>query len=128
MSTTPFTAAEGRKFGLTVGAAFLVLAAVAQWRGHATSPVVLAVLGGALLVGGLLLPAHLGPVYRAWMGMAKAISKVTTPIFMGVVYFLVLTPTGLIMRAFGKDPLKSNQGSSGWVKKGSTQSDLTRQF
>ena len=36
----------------------------------------------------LVVPTHLGPVQRAWMGLAHAISKVTTPIFMGVVFFV----------------------------------------
>ena len=40
------------------------------------------------------------------MGLAHAISKVTTPIFMGVVYFVVITPIGFIRRrAFGSNPL-----------------------
>ena len=47
----------------------------------------------------------LGPVERAWMGLAHAISKVTTPIVMGVMYLLVLTPVGLLRRRFGGNPL-----------------------
>ena len=52
----------------------------------------LGALGGALALAGLVVPRDLGPVERAWMGLAHPISKVTTPIFMGVMYFLVLTP------------------------------------
>src|SRR3954454_6045583 len=83
------TAAEGRKFGLTVGLAFLALGSIAYWRGkHRTSTVFL-VLGGLLVLAALVVPTALGPVERAWMALAHAISKVTTPIFMGVVFFLV---------------------------------------
>ena len=89
------TPAEGRKFGLMVGAAFLLLAALLWRRTHFTAAGVTGALGGALVLGGLAVPAHLGPVYRAWMALATAISKVTTPIFMGVIFFLVLTPAGL---------------------------------
>jgi hypothetical protein len=39
------------------------------------------------------------------MGLAGVLSKVTTPIFMGVVYFLVITPIGLLLRAMGRSPL-----------------------
>ena len=102
---TPFTARDGRKFGLQVGAAFLALAAFAWWRGHQKSGPVFAVVGGLLLLGGLVLPAGLGPVYRAWMRLAHAISKVTTPIVLGIIYFLVLTPVAWIMRAVGHRPL-----------------------
>src|SRR5438093_8943046 len=61
------TVAEGRRFGLTVGAAFLALAGLAWWRGRAHAGITFAVIGGLLILGGLLLPAHLGPVFRAWM-------------------------------------------------------------
>jgi hypothetical protein len=99
------TAREGRKFGLTVGIAFLVLGGVSRWRGHEVAPVVLWILGGGLTLSGALAPTLLGPVYRAWMGLAHLLSRVTTPLFMGVVYFLVITPMGALMRIFGKNPL-----------------------
>lgn len=61
--------------------------------------------GGLLLLAGLAIPGSLGPLYRAWMGLALLLSKVTTPIFMGVIYFLVITPMGLFMRMIGRSPL-----------------------
>jgi hypothetical protein len=96
--------AEGRKFAFTVGAAFLVLGAIVWWRGYLTVASVFGALGGTLGVLGLVVPGKLGPVNRAWMGLAHLISKVTTPIFMGIVYFLVITPISLLMRLFGKTP------------------------
>ena len=101
-----FTRAEGRQFGFTVGAAFLVLALISSWRGHDTARVVLGVLGASLLLAGLVAPTRLGPVNRAWMALAHAISKVTTPIFMGLVYFVVIMPAGVVMRLFGRNPLR----------------------
>ena len=68
-------------------------------------PGVLAALGLALVAGGLIVPTSLGPVERAWMRLAHAISKVTTPIVMGVMYLLVLTPVGIVRRAVGGNPL-----------------------
>ena len=89
------TAAEGRKFGLTVGIAFGVLGGILLWRGKETLSTVLLALGGVLVLAGLVVPTLLGPVERAWMGLAHLISKVTTPIFMGIVYFVVMTPIGI---------------------------------
>ena len=63
------SAKEGRKFGLTVGAAFLVLGALLWWRGRALAPW-LGSLGAVLALAGLVVPARLGPVQRAWMGLA----------------------------------------------------------
>ena len=124
------TPAEGRKFGLTVGIAFAVLGGIVLWRGKETPAYVLLGLGGVLVLAGLVIPAQLGPVQRAWMGLAHAISKVTTPIFMGVVYFVVLTPVGLLMRAMGKNPLAPPAKGSIWHARepGARRSDLTRQF
>ena len=123
--------AEGRKFGVTVGIAFLVLAGLLRfWRHNETAGAITGVLGVLLIVGGLAVPAHLGPLQRAWMGLAHAISKVTTPIFMGIVFFLVLTPIGLVRRLFGRRSLvHREQDASFWAKPVSGgRSDMKRQF
>ena len=99
------TAAEGRKFALTGGAAFLVLGALLWWREVRTAATVVAATGATLGLAGLVIPGLLTPVFRAWMGLAHLISRVTTPIFLGIVYFGVLTPIGLLMRLFGRNPL-----------------------
>jgi hypothetical protein len=95
------SAAEGRKFGLTVGAAFLALGTVALWRGRRRTAVALQALGAALVLAGIVAPTALGPVQRAWMALAHRISKVTTPLFLGAVYFLVITPAGVVRRRTG---------------------------
>jgi hypothetical protein len=63
--------------------------------------VIFLVLGGL----GLVAPNSLRLVYRFWMRFALLISKVTTPIILGVVFFLVIMPIGLIIRVFGRDLL-----------------------
>lgn len=107
------TRQEGRRFGVTVGGAFLVLASVAWWRERDVVAGVLAVIGGAFVVGGLLIPTHLGPVERAWMKLAHAISRVTTPVLMAVMYFGILTPTGFLRRTLGQNPIahRPSEGS-----------------
>jgi hypothetical protein len=126
------SAQAGRRFGVQVGAAFLVLASIASWRGHPQTAVVLGALGSALVVGGLLAPDRMDPIYRAWMRLAAAISKVTTPVVMGALYFLVVTPMGLLLRVFGHRPLAPARGAnSAWVSRDATQdgrSDLKHQF
>jgi hypothetical protein len=123
---------EGRAFGLTVGVAFLVLGALSLWRGHRIPPAVLGALGALLAAAGLIVPTRLGPVKDAWMAMARAISKVTTPVFMGLVYFGVITPTGLLMRALGRQPLRHTEADGGfWVARqpGARRSEsMERQF
>jgi hypothetical protein len=125
------TPQEGRKFGVSVGAAFLVLAGLMWWRGRTPGLVAFGVLGTLLLLAGLAIPGRLGPIYRAWMGFAALLSKVTTPIFMGIVYFLILTPVGIVLRLMGRNPLSQRRpDESVWVDREANQrrSDLLRQF
>jgi hypothetical protein len=122
---------EGRTFSFTVGLAFLVIAALLRWRDATTMPIVFATIGATLLAAGLAAPKRLGPVQRAWMGMAHAISRVTTPMLMGLVYFLTILPIGLLMRLFGRSPLRKRENAGGfWVERApdGRQSDLERQF
>lgn len=125
------TAAQGRKFAFTVGGAFLLFAGITWWRQHPTSMTVFASLGGAFLLAGIVAPTALGPVERAWMGLAHLISKVTTPIFMGVVFFVVITPVSFLMTLLGRRPLRNDPtAQSYWHTRpeGARRSDLSRQF
>jgi hypothetical protein len=124
------TPAEGRRFGLSVGLAFLALAGLFWWRDLAIARGIAAALGGALLLAALVVPGSLGPVLRAWMGLAKAISRVTTPILLGIIYYLVITPIGLVLRLVGHRPLvRRERSGSFWVPPASGgRSDLERQF
>ncbi len=129
-SSTEFTAKDGRSFAFPVGTAFLLLAALLWWRDKQLAMQITGGLGVTLYVLGAIIPGRLGPVYRGWMKMALAISKVTTPIFMGLVYFVVLTPTGLLMKLFGRRPMVHEPEDEGFWKStsGRPTSDLSRQF
>ena len=61
-----------------------------------------------------MVPGRLEPAYHAWMGLAHAISRVTTPIIMGIIFFLILTPVGLLARLLGHRPLSRNNSDSYW--------------
>ena len=126
------SAAESRKFALTVGIAFIVLGGLAWWRGRVLVAGVAAGIGVALLIASLVVPSRLGPIYRGWMRLAALLSKITTPVFMGVVYFVVVTPSGLLRRIAGKNPLlRPRTAKSFWVARttdGQRQSGMERQF
>jgi len=126
------TPGEGRRFGLTLGAAFLALAGLNAWRGHSLAARAFAGLGSALVAAALVVPARLGPVHRFWMALAAAISRVTTPVFLGLVYFVVLTPTGLVRRLAGRNRLaRPSLSSSFWVARevaARRRTDMERQF
>jgi hypothetical protein len=127
--STRLSPQEGRKFAFTVGTAFLALAGLTWWRDHLTAAYLLSAVGAALWLAGLAVPGRLGGVYRAWMGLAHAISKVTTPVFLGVVYFIVIMPVGLVMRLVGRNPIRhAAVGDSFWKPRPERRGGLTNQF
>lgn len=122
---------QGRKFGLTLGAAFAALAVLAWWRGRHVSLEVTATLSALLIVGALVIPARLLVVERGWMRLAELMSAVTTPVFLGIVYYVVFTPIGLVMRLFGRQPMRrADVNGSLWIARApdGAHSDLRRMF
>ncbi len=103
--STRLTVAKGRRFGFTLGFGFLAVAAILLWRDHQPAAAVAGGLGTVMALAGLVIPTWLGPIERGWMALAHAISKVTTPIFMALVYYITIFPIGVIMRAFRRNPL-----------------------
>jgi ABC-type spermidine/putrescine transport system permease subunit II len=122
--------AQGRRFGFTLAPAFLALAALLFWRDRDTIAIIAASLGVLLGLAAILIPGRLGPVERAWMSFALALSRVTSPIILGIVWYLVLTPMGVLRRAIGGNPLSHREVAGGfWVRRtDSRRSDLRRQF
>ena len=72
------------------------------------------ILAGVLSALGFAAPMALRPVYRLWMRFGLVLSRITTPIIMGLVFFLMITPIGLIRRLFSSDPMtrKFHDGDS----------------
>jgi len=93
-----------RKFGFVVGGCFILLGWLCARKGFAAAPLLL--LAGLLLaLFGWLKPEALGPVERGWMKLGQAIGKVTTPVFLGVLYYLMVTPYAFLVRLIAGDPL-----------------------
>lgn len=106
-----------RDFGLLVGGVFLALGGWWSYRGRYSSlSVVLLGLGAVLVLSGALYPRSLVVPNRLWMGMAEAMGFVTTRLILGVVFFLFMTPIGLVRRLFGGDPLsrRAHRAESYW--------------
>jgi hypothetical protein len=101
-----------REFGLVVGGVFVLLGAWWMYRGKfTTARDVVIVLGATLLLFGVLFPKALVYPNKAWMLLAEGLSYVSTRIILALVFFLVLTPIGLIKRAMGWDPLHRRSSS-----------------
>jgi hypothetical protein len=94
--------AQLRHFGLTLGVAFAAIALYRLWREATASATLLGIIALVLLVAAAVAPRSLRLTHRLWMGLAERLGRFTTAIILGVVYFAVVTPTGMIRRALGK--------------------------
>ena len=79
---------------------------------------------------GLLNSKFLSPLNKIWFKFGLFLGKLISPLIMGFIFFLVVTPIGLLMRMFGKDllNLKFNTKKSYWIKKDGLKSKMKNQF
>ena len=102
-----------REFGLVVGSAAVLLGAWWSYRGKfASVALALILLGTALIVLGLVLPKTLVYPNKAWMKLASVLGVVVTHIILAIVFFLIVTPIGVIKRLSGWDPLRRRMAPS----------------
>ena len=96
-----------RRFGLTTGGIVAVLFGVAiPWVFGLSFPLWPWIVGGILGVWGLLAPNSLRPVYIGWMKFGLLLSRITTPLILGIVFFLVITPVAVFMKLTKRDALR----------------------
>jgi len=107
-----------------MAAGFALIGAI-RWEWHAT----LFVIAALFAVAALVAPRALGPVYRVWMAVGEVLAWINTRIILTLVFFLVVTPTGLVMRLFGRSPLERRRsGTSYWDDVSYRDRHLEKQF
>jgi Saxitoxin biosynthesis operon protein SxtJ len=103
---------ELRSFGLLVGGVF---AGIGFWpmlvRGGDYRPWAL-ILAALLIAPALIFPRSLGPVHKVWMKLGHVLGWINTRILLGVVFFAVVTPMGMIRRLFRKDSMGRQSDST----------------
>ena len=98
-----------RRFGVTTGAMVALLFGLFfPWLLEVDYPRWPWMIFLALAVWGMVAPATLRPVYRVWMRFGLLMSRVTAPLVLGIVFFGLVLPMGLVMRLFGRDPMARN--------------------
>lgn len=95
-----------REFGLMTGGLIAALFGLFfPWLLETGLPLWPWLVAGTLATWALVAPASLRPVHHYWMRLALALSRVTTPLILGVVFFLVILPVALVMKLIGRDPM-----------------------
>jgi large-conductance mechanosensitive channel len=83
------------------------------------------------LILGLMNSKLLTPLNKLWFKFGLFLGSIVSPIVMGIVFFLVITPTGFVMKIMGKDLLnikKDNDKKSYWINRSKTKSTMKQQF
>ena len=83
------------------------------------------------LILGLMNSKLLTPLNILWFKFGKLLGSIVSPIVMGIVFFIVITPTGFIMRIFGKDLLNkkyNNKSKSYWINREKSKGTMKQQF
>lgn len=93
-----------RSFGLLVGSIFVAIGAWPLLMGQPLRWWALG-LGSVLIILGSVVPASLALPYKGWMAVGHVLGWINTRIILGIVFYGLVTPLGLIRRAMGKDPL-----------------------
>ncbi len=96
---------ELRQFGLLVGGVFAVIGLwPVVFRGESSRPWAM-ILGSLLIVLGVIVPQSLKQVHHGWMKIGHVLGSINTKIILGIIYYLLITPMGLVMRLMGKDSM-----------------------
>ncbi len=130
MKKVPIKISSNRSFGFLF---FVVFFVISLWPLKSQGDLRLwaLILSLVFLVLGVLNSKLLTPFNKLWFKFGILLGSIVSPIVMGIVFFIVVTPTGIIMRFLGKDLLRINKNkpvSTYWIKRDKQQSSMKKQF
>tara|TARA_B100000945_G_C19861168_1_gene358476 strand:- start:87 stop:461 length:375 start_codon:yes stop_codon:yes gene_type:complete len=88
------------------------------------------IISSIFLVSAFLFPKPLKPLNKVWIKFGETLGRIIAPIVMSLVFFIVLTPIGIILKIFGKDVLrlKSSKKKTYWLHRNKDVGSMKRQF
>ncbi len=124
---------SNRKFGSFFTAIFTALALYALWQGLTLRAIIFFVLAALFGLAALTAPFLLAPLNRLWMALGLLLGKIVSPLVLGLIFVVLITPVALFTRMFGRDPLRMKKVtvSSYWVERfpvGPEPMSFQRQF
>ena len=120
---------SNRSFGIVFFVVFLLIAFYPLLQGNDLRIWSL-ITSLIFLTLGLLNSKILKPLNKMWFKLGLFLGKIISPLIMGIIFFIVVTPIGIIMRLFNKDllNLKYNKKKSYWIKRVGPKSKMKNQF
>ena len=120
---------SNKSFGIVFSIVFLVIAFWPMLNGNEINYWLLAI-SIVFLILGLINSKILTPLNKIWFKFGILLGNVVSPIIMGIIFFLIVTPTSIIMKLLGKDllNLKKNNNNSYWIEKNNQKSKMKNQY
>ena len=120
---------SNRSFGVVFFVVFLLIGLWPILKGNELR-IWSIVISLIFLILGILNSKIITPFNKVWFRFGIFLGNFISPIIMGIVFFLVVTPTGLIMKLFRKDliNLRKNNSSTYWIEKKDIKSSMKNQF
>jgi len=121
---------SNRSFGLVFFIIFLIVSAWPLIYGESFR-IWSAIISLAFLILGLMNSRLLNPLNKLWFKFGIVLGAIVAPIVMGIIFFLIVTPVGLIMKIIGKDLLSTKYDSrkkTYWIKRNIPVGTMKRQF
>ena len=120
---------SNRSFGIVFFVVFLLIA-LYPLIGKGEVRLWSLVISLIFLILGLLKSKILSPLNQLWFKFGIILGKIVSPLVMGIIFFLVVTPVGIFMRLLKKDllNLKFNKKNSYWIEKNGPKSKMKNQF
>ena len=120
---------SNRSFGIVFFIVFLLIA-IYPLINHGEIRVWSVLISLLFLILGIINSKILTPLNKAWFKFGIFLGKIISPIVMGIIFFLVVTPIAFLMRMLKKDllNLKFNKSSSYWIEKTNPKSTMKNQF
>lgn len=120
MIATDYIPHSDRKFGFLFALLFGGLSFYAYYKSwHQTAVIAASVMGGVMVLLALFSPHALAPFNKAWFCFGQAMGRVVSPIILGIIYFLLITPTAIAGRLLGRDELRMKKHNviSYWINR-----------
>ena len=120
---------SNKSFGIVFSIVFLVIAFWPMLNGNEINYWSLAI-SIVFLILGLINSKILTPLNKIWFKFGILLGNVIAPFVMGIIFFLIVTPTSIIMKILGKDllNLKKNNNNSYWIEKNNQKSKMKNQY